>query len=84
MYWFIDDVCPKYREAFPNRPHLTPHDLRRRTITLAVVASDGSVDAAAKALRIHPDTARKHYLDAAKAFDTDTLLKKMAGVLVPK
>jgi integrase len=84
MYWFIDDVCPQYRREFPDRPHITPHDLRRRAITLTVIATGGSVDAAAKALRIHPDTARKHYLDASKAFDTDALLKKMAGVLAPK
>jgi hypothetical protein len=33
---------------------------------------------------VHPDTVRKHYLDATKAFNTDDLLKKMAGILVPK
>ena len=33
MYWFIDDVCPQYRREFPDRPHFTPHDLRRRAIT---------------------------------------------------
>jgi hypothetical protein len=84
IYWFVDDICPEYRREFPDRFPMTAHDLRRRAITLTVMATNGSVDAAAKALRIHPDTARKHYLDASKAFDTDTLLKKMAGVLVPK
>ena len=84
MYWFIDDICPQYRKAFPERPHITAHDFRRRAITLTVVATGGSVDKTAEALGIHPDTARKHYLDAKKAFDTDALMKKMAAILVPK
>jgi integrase len=84
MYWFIDDICPKYREANPDRPHITPHDLRRRGITMTVIGANGSVDAAAQALGIHPDTARKHYLDAKKAYDTATLRTKMARVLAPE
>lgn len=81
MYWFVDDVCPQYRKANPDAYPITPHDLRRRAITLAVVAAGGSVDAAAKALHIHPDTARQHYLDMEKAFDTAELFKRMAATL---
>lgn len=84
MYWFVDDICPQYRKKYPDRPRITPHDLRRRAITLTVIGAKGSVDAAAAARRIHPDTARRHYLDAKKAFNTDDILKKMASVLAPK
>jgi predicted ArsR family transcriptional regulator len=83
MYWFIDDIFPHYRKEFPDRPHMTAHDLRRRAITLMVEAMQ-SVDATAEALGVHPETARKHYLDAQQAYNSSELFKRMAGVLVPK
>ncbi|HEV3437115.1 MAG TPA: site-specific integrase [Gemmata sp.] len=83
MYWFIDDIFPQYRKAFPDRPHIMAHDLRRRAITLMVEATQ-SVDATAEALGVHPETARKHYLDAQQAYNSTELFKKMADVLVPK
>jgi integrase len=83
MYWFIDDIFPQYRKAFPDRPHISAHDLRRRAITLMVGATQ-SVDATAEALGVHPETARKHYLDAQQAFNSADLFKKLASVLVPK
>ncbi len=83
LYWFVADIFPEYRAAFPDRFPITAHDLRRRGITL-MVAATGSIDKTAEAIGIHPDTARRHYLDSKKAFDSDELFKKMAGVLVPK
>ena len=83
MYWFIDDIFPQYRKAFPDRPPITAHDLRRRAITLMVEATQ-SVDATAEALGIHPETARKHYLDAKQAYNSAELFKKLASILVPK
>ncbi len=83
MYWFIDDIFPQYRKAFPDRPPITAHDLRRRAITLMVEATQ-SVDATAESLGIHPETARKHYLDAKQAYNSAELFKKLASVLVPK
>ncbi|MBY0457295.1 MAG: site-specific integrase, partial [Gemmataceae bacterium] len=83
LYWYIADLFPEYRAAFPDRFPITPHDLRRRGITL-MVAATGSIDKTAEAIGIHPDTARRHYLDAQKAFASDELFKKMASVLVPK
>jgi hypothetical protein len=49
-----------------------------------MTAATGSVDKTAQALGVHPETARKHYLDAQQAFDSAELFKKLAGVLVPK
>ena len=83
LYWYVADLFPEYRAAFPDRFPITAHDLRRRGITL-MVAATGSIDKTAEAIGIHPDTARRYYLDAQKAFDSDELFKKMAGVLVPK
>ncbi|MCE9566467.1 MAG: hypothetical protein K8U57_30965 [Planctomycetes bacterium] len=51
------------------------HDLRRRAITLAGIANKGNVDGAAKALSIHPDTARENYIDVSQAYDTDAIFK---------
>ncbi len=73
----------QYAEKFPDRTHLRPHDLRRRAITLTVKAT-GSIDAAAAALGVRADTASRHYLDSAKAFDSAELMRKMAGVLLPQ
>ena len=83
MYWFIDDIFPMYRKEYPDRPHIAAHDLRRRAITL-MVAATGSVDKTSQALGVHPETARKHYLDAQQAFDSAELFKQLANVLVPK
>jgi len=47
-----------------------------------MVAATGSIDRTAEAIGIHPDTARRHYLDSKQAFDSDDLFKKLAGVLV--
>jgi hypothetical protein len=49
-----------------------------------MVAATGSIDRTAQAIGVHPDTARRHYLDTKQAFDFAELFKKMATVLVPK
>jgi hypothetical protein len=43
----------------------------------------GRKHATAQAIGINPQTARRYYLDAQAVFDSDALLKKMAGVLNP-
>lgn len=43
-----------------------------------------NVDQTAAAIGVSAQTARKHYLDAKRAFDGSELLKQMAGVLRPK
>jgi integrase len=83
LYWAVRRLFVQYAHTFPDRPRITAHDLRRRAITLVVKAT-GSVDAAADALGVSPATARKHYLDTEKAFDSAELLKKLAAVLVPQ
>ena len=82
----VDNVMSNLFKEFnthPNRkgrPRLTPHGLRRKAITTAVVLSGGSADAAAAAIGLHPLTARAHYLDLKQAFDADALFAKMADV----
>ena len=83
VYFVVNNVFREFSEAHPDHPPLTPHAFRRRAITLTVQAT-GSVDAAAAAIGVHAQTARAHYLDATRAFDTDaTLLRAMAALDAP-
>ncbi|HEV3385675.1 MAG TPA: site-specific integrase [Gemmata sp.] len=83
LSWAVRRLFVQYGKTHPNRPKIRPHDLRRRAITLTVKAT-GSVDAAAAAMGVKPETARRHYLDSQKAFQTEDLLKRMANVLLPE
>jgi hypothetical protein len=83
VFWVMNNVFREYVEAHPNRPNLTPHALRRRAITV-VTGQTQSVDATAQAIGLHPATARKYYLDAQKAFDSDDVFRKAAEALRPK
>jgi site-specific recombinase XerD len=83
LSWAVRRLFTQYTKLHPDRPKIRPHDLRRRAITLTVKAT-GSVDATAAAMGVKPETARRHYLDSQKAFQTEELLKKMANVLLPK
>ena len=62
------------------KKRLLSHGLRKRAITLTTVATQ-NVDATAEAFGLNPQTARKYYLDAQRAFNGAELLKKMQGVL---
>lgn len=79
----VNNIFREFNDARPGKPRLTPHGFRRRAITL-VVKSAGSVDAAAMAIGVHPQTARNHYLDAQKAFDADAILRRAMKSLRPK
>ena len=83
VYYVVNNLFREYSDAHPGRPRFTPHALRRRAITLTVAAT-GSVDAAASAIGVHPQTARSYYLDAKRAFDTDDVMRKVAEALRPK
>jgi integrase len=82
LAWAVKRLFVQYRKQHPDRPRIRPHDLRRRAITLTVMAT-GSVDAAADALGVKPETARRHYVDADKSFKSAELMRKMAGILLP-
>jgi hypothetical protein len=75
-------VFAAFNVSRPGEPKLRPHDLRRRAITLMTAATQ-SVDATAQAVGVGPATARRYYLDAQRAFDSDALFTKLAGVLRP-
>jgi len=80
MYHAMQGIFREFKEAGGK---LTSHGLRKRAITLMTLATQ-NVDQTAAALGVSAQTARKHYLDAKRAFDGSELLKKMADVLRPK
>ncbi|MBX9627565.1 MAG: hypothetical protein K2X82_27440 [Gemmataceae bacterium] len=81
LYWAVSAIFREYNAAHP-AARVKPHDLRKRGITLTTLATQ-SVDATAHALGLDPQTARRYYTDATRAFDADALLTKMAAVLDP-
>jgi integrase len=83
IYSILNNIFREYNDEHPDQPRFTPHALRRRAITLTVKAT-GSVDAAATAIGVHAVTAKTHYLDAQRAFETHETMKKVANVLRPK
>jgi hypothetical protein len=83
VYVVVNNIFREFNEANPDQPRFTPHALRRRAIT-ATVKATGSVDAAATAIGVHPQTARSHYLDAQQAFDTADIMRKVAESRRPK
>lgn len=82
VYHSVSNLFREYNAAHPDCPRLTPHALRRRAITLATMVT-GSLDQTAQAIGIDPQTARAYYLDAQRAFDTDAVFRRVAGVLRP-
>jgi integrase len=79
--WTIQNLFREFNEGRDAKCRLRPHDLRARTFT-AVTLITKNVDAAARAMGADPQTAR-HYLDAAKAFDSSAILKQAADLLLP-
>lgn len=81
MYNAMKAIFRSYRKANPNHV-IRSHDLRKRAITLMTLATQ-SVDQTANAIGISDQTARRYYLDAGKAFDAQSVMRKMAQVLLP-
>lgn len=71
VYTVLNNIFKEYNVAHPGQPKLTPHALRRRAITRAVVALNGNTDAVANLFGVNPQTARTAYLDYQQAFDAD-------------
>lgn len=84
LLYAVRRVFDMYNDKFPDRPRITPHNLRARAITQAVKACNGSVDAGAELIGVTPQTARKHYVDPQKAYQTEKARKKLAKMLMPK
>lgn len=82
LYHGVANVFKKYNRANPQHK-IKPHDLRKRAVTLTTLAS-GSVDLAAEAIDLSPQTARRYYNDAQKSLRGEELLTRMADVLLPK
>ena len=86
LFKIVNNIFSEWSEAHPDK-HLAPHDLRRRGLTRGVMGTHDkkyTLDEVAAANGVHPVTARKYYVDAQKAYDTDAFFERMAGVLVPK
>jgi hypothetical protein len=81
LYWAVSNIFREYNTAHPGA-RVKPHNLRKRASTLTTVAAK-SVDETARAVGIDPQTVRRYYLDAERAFDSDAPLTKMAHVLDP-
>lgn len=79
----MENIFQEYSDANPDVPRISPHDFRRRTITLMVTATQ-SVDVTAQALGLNPNTARKHYLDAEAAFNARAAFAKVGDKLRPQ
>ncbi|MFL5330912.1 MAG: hypothetical protein ACJ8C4_18610 [Gemmataceae bacterium] len=81
IYWAIRRLFTAFNAKREDK--ILPHDLRRRAITLTTRLT-GSLDETAHAIGVTPETARRHYLDAERAFQSDETMRKMAGILRPK
>lgn len=81
VYHAVKSAFREFGRAHPEHK-VTTHDLRRRAITLTVVAAGGDVGAAAQAIPVTPQTAQRHYLDATRAYDAAALQRKAAGLLL--
>ncbi len=79
MYNAVKSIFRAFKESGGK---LKSHGLRKRAITLTVLATQ-SVDQTAAAIGIDPATARKYFVEANVAFDERKLLESMASVLRP-
>lgn len=79
----MENVFQEYSDAHPDVPRITPHDFRRRTITLMVKKLQ-SIDLAAQVLGVTPPTVRASYLNAQRAFDTDAAFAAVGAELMPQ
>lgn len=84
VYNVVANIFREYSDANPKRPRMTPHALRRRAITLTVIAMEGNLDKAAQAIDVNPQTARKYYVDSERAFSRDDTQRQTANLLLPK
>ncbi len=81
LYNAIQSIFREYGKANPGNKVKT-HDLRKRAITLTVMAMNGDIEAAAQAIPVTSDTARRHYLDTKRAYNAADIQRKTAGVLL--
>lgn len=80
MYNAVKSVFREYGRKVPAHKVKT-HDLRKRALTVGTKAV-GSVEKAARAFGIDPQTARRYYVDQQRAFEDSELFKRLAEVLL--
>jgi integrase len=78
----INNIFREYSDANPDVPRISPHDFRRRTITLMVTRTE-NVPLTAQALGLNEKTANKHYIDHKQAHDVKKAFR-LTGDLMPK
>ena len=81
LYYWVETLFSDYRRAFPDRPPLSSHMLRKRAFTMAWRAG---VDArrASIAYGCNVDTLMKHYVDLDEQAVTDDVFAVMNGEAV--
>ncbi|MBN9517189.1 site-specific integrase [bacterium] len=81
LYHAVLSIFREYGKVNPANKVKT-HDLRKRAITLTVMAVNGDLEAAAQAIPVTADTARRHYLDTKRAYNAADIQRRTAGVLL--
>ena len=76
LYWAVAGIFKAFNKSRPGKPRLRPHDLRRRALTQAAILF--GTDAAARAIGVDPQTARRYYIDAQRASKTDEVFGGLA------
>lgn len=82
LCWRVIDCFQRFNRATPDKPAFNSHDLRRRALT--VLSELVGVDAAAEAVGVSPQTARRHYVDKRRAMDAAKTFREHGGRLMPK
>jgi len=81
FYHAVQSIFREFGSKNPGHKVKT-HDLRKRAITLTVMAMNGDLEAAAQAIPVTADTARKHYLDTERAYNAADIQRRTAGMLM--
>lgn len=79
----LENIFREYSDSHPDRRRISPHKFRGYGITTMATVT-GSVDLTAQALGVNAQTARKYYLNAARAFDAADAFKVATEKMLPK
>jgi len=81
FYNAVKTIFREYGREMPGDKVKT-HDLRKRAITLTVMAMKGDLEAAAQAIPVTADTARRHYFDTKRAYNAADIQRQTAPALL--
>ena len=84
VYFVLANIFREFSDEHPHLVRLTPHSLRRRAITLVVLACNGNLHLGAQTMGISEPTANRYYVDAKVAFNTHEVFRLATKLLLPK